>query len=221
MQFKWLALVVTLAVLCLTVHGDESTKVTQNVIQVTTVPTIPVADTKANTEDEDAEETEEDTEEKNEMKPKDKMVDAGKDDDDEDEEGDEYDGEEEECDTRISSIVRSFNTTPFLPDDYQEAYESVTKTDLVNKRYNITDMMSIVQRFLDFGTKMSKNKDLADTGMYLSSIMMDRMYEARVSAECTADLANIGSNLQKGELWPAKCMYFCLQINSNKPFFCI
>ena len=129
---------------------------------------------------------------------------GGEGDDDDDDESD--DGSEEEgCDMRLSSVVRNIDGSPFLPDDYEAAYDSVTKTDWANKHYNITDMMAIIQSVIDHGVKVSKNKDLADTAMYVSSVMMDRLYDAKVSAECTADLANIGSSLRSGQLWPVKC----------------
>lgn len=86
---------------------------------------------------------------------------SGVEEEDEEEEGD---GDEEGCDSRLSSVVRNFDSTPFLPDDYTEAAEMVTQTDLVHRQYNITDMMSIVQRLIDYTTKLSKSKDLADTG---------------------------------------------------------
>ena len=131
------------------------------------------------------------------------------DDDDDDDEDEDYEGDEETmCDYRISSFVRNFNSTPFLPDDYENVYDSVTKTNFIHRKYNITDMMTIVDRAINYVTKLGGNRDLADTGMYISSIIMDRIYEAKVSPECSADLANIGNGLRNYQLWPAKCKFY-------------
>ena len=127
-------------------------------------------------------------------------------DENEDEDDAEDDGEDDTCDTSLNSFVRRFNATPFLPDDYEQVYEQVSQMDLINRKYNITEMITILERSFDYIKKISKNKDIADTGMYLSSVMMDRLFEAKVSAECTADLANIGQGLRNLQLWSAKCI---------------
>lgn len=43
--------------------------------------------------------------------------------------------------------------------------------------------------------------------MYISSVMMDKIYEAKVSPECSADLANIANGVRNGQLWAPKCKF--------------
>src|SRR5699024_3648020 len=126
------------------VSSNENASSKETVSMLEDLESIANTETTINGSDDD----EEDLSEKSETEPKTKLNKDEEEDDDDYEEGDE--GEEEVCDTRISSIVRNFNSTPLLPDDYEEAYETVTKIDLINRKYNITDMMRIVQRFIDY-----------------------------------------------------------------------
>src|SRR5699024_10940480 len=131
MQFKLLALIATFALLSLTVHGDVATDTSTENIATVTATGSTLEDLGSNTHSRtpsiESDDDKEEEDEISETQPKSKTINLGEDDEDDDDDYEEGEGEEETCDTRISSIVRNFNSTPLLPDDYNEAYEAVTK----------------------------------------------------------------------------------------------
>lgn len=116
---------------------------------------------------------------------------------------DESDG----CDGRISSFVRSFDSTDFLPDDYEEISDSIHQKDLYRQIHHINDTLALGQRLFDYGQKLKANKDIESTVLYLSSVFMDKIYAAQISAQCSADLLNVLTGIRNQELWALKCTY--------------
>ena len=132
-------------------------------------------------------------------------------DDDDDEEGDDEDSSS--CDGRLSTFVRTFDGASFLPDDYEHLSEVFSKHGPYRHHKRLEDMLETLNRLWKMAEKVQDNKDLKDTGLYVSSVLSDKLYEAEVSAQCTADLIAIGGGLQALQPWAFKC-------KKEKNFFC-
>ena len=130
-----------------------------------------------------------------------KMIENEDDDDDEDD-------EDFECDNRLSTFVRSFNTSQLLPDDYEELSDFMHQHGVYGHIHHINGTLEVLDRMLRFLEKIKDNKDLTDTLMYISSVTMDKMYEAKMSTQCMADFAAIGNAFRDGNRWAFDCKYF-------------
>ncbi len=91
---------------------------------------------------------------------------------------------------------------------------AVLSSVLSAKFRHINDTLALINRAQAFSERLlAGSKDLKDTLLYISSLLSDRMVEAKLSAQCTADIANIGRALQERKLWAAKskskvCFWF-------------
>ena len=135
----------------------------------------------------------------------------------EDEEGD-YD-DQDSGPILLSQFVRRFDTSAFVPADYEAMTAELEKassiaaetgqslSSILSAKYrHINDTLAVINRAQAFGERLlAGSKDLKDTALYISSLLSDRMVEAKLSAQCTADIANIGRALQERKLWAAKC----------------
>ena len=122
-------------------------------------------------------------------------------------EEDDEDEDEDACDGTLSSFVRKFDPSPLLPDDYEEVSNTMHQMDLYNQIKHINDTLALGQRLMKYQDKLKDNKDIASAILYLSSILTDRVYAAKVSAECSADLLNVMNGMRNYELWAMKCRY--------------
>lgn len=128
-------------------------------------------------------------------------------DDEEDDEGDYNDGDEdEEAEVRLRTFVRQYNVSQFLPDDFTELSEKMAHIDLYKQPYqHINDTIQFVKRLERYFHKLSTNKDIADTVLYLSSHISDSLYQARLSPQCMADMANVLQGIKDRSIWAMKC----------------
>ena len=114
--------------------------------------------------------------------------------------------EESVCDGRLSSFIRNFDPKPFLPSDYDEIEEKMPSMDLHNyQAHHLNDTIRLVERLINYGQKLMNNTDLRDTSLYLSSVMMDKLYRAEISEQCTADLLRVVGAMRSRNLWAFKC----------------
>ena len=70
---------------------------------------------------------------------------------------------------------------------------------------HINDTLATLDRLYAYLEKVRQNKDLTDTMMYVSSVAMDKLYEAKISPGCTADLMAIGNGMKEGQRWAMTC----------------
>ncbi len=101
--------------------------------------------------------------------------------------------------------MRTFDGASFLPDDYEHLSEVFSKQGPYRHHKRLEDMLETLNRLWKMAEKVQDNKDLKDTGLYVSSVLSDKLYEAEVSAQCTADLIAIGGGLQALQPWAFKC----------------
>ena len=176
---------------------------TSNLIESETITTI------SSINDKDDDDDDEVNNAKNEYNNKGNKVD----DDD-----DYYDENDNDCDGRLSTFVRSFDGSSLLPDDYEILADRMHSLNYssndrlnYNQIHHINDTLAILERLGKIVEKLRSNKDLSDTVLYIGSVLMDKAYEAKVPAECLADLATIGNALRNMEPWAFKCVCVCLQ----------
>lgn len=122
-------------------------------------------------------------------------------DEDEDLEDTEY------CDGRISTFVRNLNRTQFLPPDYEELEEAVSKGDIRNKIHHINDTIKIVERLVAYGQQLTTNKDLKDAILYFSSLITEKLYKVNISPSCMGDLVTVLSAIRNRKLWAMQCKF--------------
>lgn len=116
------------------------------------------------------------------------------------------------CHNGMSSFVRHFDYSPYLPDDFEEVYENVnlgdemTEGNVYGQIDNINDTLHIINRLVKYGDKLKGNSDILNSAKYLLSILSDKLlYDARMSSECTADLIKVMQAARNGQLWAWKC----------------
>lgn len=122
---------------------------------------------------------------------------------------------EENCDdAKLSSFVRNFKASSFLPEDYKVVKESMNfnvneqESDRIYEQINsLNDTFQVINRLLKYGHKLRNNVDIIDTIKYLSSITTDEVYEAKISSECTADLLHVAQAIMNNQLWAWNCEY--------------
>lgn len=135
-----------------------------------------------------------------------------------DEEYDEDDDDEDTGPILLSQFVRRFDTSSYVPPDFEkmaaelEDASSLAATSgghlasiLASKFKHINDTLNLVDRLQAYGNQLlTGSKDLKDTALYIGSLLSDRMTEAKLDSQCTADIANIARALQERELWAIK-----------------
>ena len=124
-----------------------------------------------------------------------------------DDDDDDTSEENESCDGRLSSFVRTFDTSSVLPDDYEQVSETMHNVDIYRQINHINDTIALVQRMIDYGTKLKSNKDIESTILYATSVMMDRIFAAQISPQCQADLMNVMNGIKDQQLWAYKCKF--------------
>ena len=119
----------------------------------------------------------------------------------------EENAEEDACDDTLSSFARNFDLNPFLPDDFEEVSSTMHQIDLYNQVQHINDTIAIGERMYKYQQKLKNNGDITNTMYYLSSVFMDKIFSAGLSAQCSADLLKVMTAMRNYELWAMKCMY--------------
>lgn len=115
------------------------------------------------------------------------------------------------CPNRMSSFVRHVDYSQYLPDDFEEVYENVnlgdemTEGNVYGQIDNINDTLHIINRLVKYAEKWKGNTDILNSAKYLLSILSDKLYDARMSSECTADLIKVMQAARNGQLWAWKC----------------
>lgn len=149
--------------------------------------------------DDDDEENDSESEGKEE-KPKASSTNETED-EDENGEGDDDDS----CDSRLSTFVRSFDGAAYLPDDFEVLTEQLHTVGPYGHVKSLNGTLAILQRNAAFAEKLRANKDLSDTFMYVSSVLSDKLYDAKLSSQCAADLLAIGQAIRNTEEWAFRC----------------
>ena len=182
-------------------HSEvSSTQSTTVSMSKPTKPSKNVDDDEEDTEDDDNADMSESEKASSDEKSDNKTEDG----DDEYEDDDEEDGGCDSCDGKMSSFVRSFEGSAYLPDDIEEVTEFMHKNGAYGHSKNINDTMAVMDRLNVYMEKLKKNKDMTDTIMYVSSVLSDRMYEAQVSSQCMADFMAVGTGIQNIQIWSLK-----------------
>lgn len=141
-------------------------------------------------------------------------VEGGEEYEEDDDEGD----EEESGPILLSQFVRRFDSSQYVPSDYEKMAAELEAASasaassgghlasiLSSKYGHINDTLHLVDRLQAYGQQLlSGSKDLKDTALYIGSLLSDRMTEAKLDSQCTADLTNVVRALQEREIWAIK-----------------
>lgn len=114
---------------------------------------------------------------------------------------------EDSCDGRIGSFVRHFNSTPFLPEDYEQVKESMSNTDIFDQVHHINDSVQILERLAGYVNQIRFNSDILDSINYLSSIISEKILDIDLSTECVTDIFYVIKAIRQKHLWAYYCEF--------------